>query len=267
MRSLTVVTFFAFVLPATAGDIVVQGQTRMSQLSVADGYKLERFARLQSQGAGLRFAETVDGDIPTLRLLGPGGCEVRLEDRNADGVFETERTTVEGKPTGRCLPTEAPYARTQLEAGIEIDGLRECRFETTQEYTVTCQPTRFGRSEGEPWTVLSGFVDRYGRSATGHPSSLSWSQGLLVLDDSSGLIFRVVADETYAPEATLTSREPENDELTIIANQPPEPPQLLRGTALGTEALSRERKAIEEKRNSMFGRTPVANQNEDEFKG
>ena len=250
-------TFLACFIAATASaqDVRLRGESRASQFLLPDGYKVETFVRLQSKGAGLRFSDSPEASATTIVMTGGGGCEVRLEDRDADGRFETERTTLNGKANGRCLPVDADYARTALEAGADIDGLRDCRFETTDSYSVVCQPTRFGRGEGEAWTILEGFRDRYGRSATGRPDDLAWSGGLLVLDDANGLIFRIVeSDEGRVSGKEGGSGSRPTAPIGLEVTNPPPPPKLMRGSAMGSETLSRERKAIAEKRRDMFGR-------------
>lgn len=62
-------------------------------------------------------------------------------------------------------------------------------------------------------TVLSGFLDKAGKSAHGRPVWLAWDKtgGLLVSDDTGGVVWRVIAPgatPSVAPKPVVTARMP-----------------------------------------------------------
>ena len=195
---------------------------------------LEPIADTRSRGAGLRIVESTKGLI---RLANGAGCEVRLEDRDGDGTLETRRTRREGRLTSRCAATDSPYSRTTRDAGPDAPpALADCRFETTRDRRVTCQPTRFAKAEGQPWNVAWGI----------EPSSLGWQNGLLVFDDTSGRLYRLsVADTEPEPEPTRTAYDPR-----------PKDPVLPRRSALpdAEERFSPEMQAIRDKQRETYPR-------------
>ena len=204
--------------PALASEAIpVRGPSQLSHIDVADGFAVDVWAQLHTRVGALRFAAREDAPFPAIVLEGRD-CELRLEDRDRDGRFETERARRHGQPTSRC--DAAPGAPAQLESGADADPLRDCIFQTTSDYRVVCQPTRFGRAAGEPWTVAAGWTDRFQQQSRGRPDALFWEDGLLILDGPSGVIYRVAQ---LTPSDTPPSKSPPGDTPTTGPTVDPAP--------------------------------------------
>ena len=217
-------------------NVPMRGTTTAAKLAPADGLQVELAARLRVRGAGLKIMEASDGKV---KLASPT-CEVTLTDRNGDGRYEGTRVRRNGRMAATCPATNTPFALSEVEAGDSFSALDRCRLRTTSDWTVACQPTRFGRDEGEPWTVLAGFRTHW--SASGRPDSLGWSRGLLVWDDHSGALYRVI--------------EAGPDPETIAESKPEPEPKPLRptGSRLYTRTKSPERLYADTKRDKALGR-------------
>ena len=217
-------------------DIPMRGTTNAASLAPADGLQVELAAKLRVRGAGLEITETNEG---TLTLSSPT-CEVSLTDRNGDGRFEGKQVRSNGKMAATCPAADTPFTPSEVEAGDTLPALDRCRLHTTADWTVACQPTRFGRDEGEPWTVLAGFRTNW--SASGRPDSLGWDNGLLVWDDHSGALYRVV------------EADPEPDVMVEAAPEPETRPLRPAGSRLYTLTKSPEREYADTKRAESLGR-------------
>ena len=217
-------------------DVPMRGTTSAAKLAPADGLEVELAARLRVRGAGLQIAETSDG---TLTLSSPT-CEVTLTDRNGDGRYEGKQVRRNGRMAASCPAADTPFSPSEVEAGDTLPALDRCRLHTTQDWTVACQPTRFGRDEGEPWTVLAGFRTNW--SASGRPDSLGWDSSLLVWDDHSGALYRVV------------EADPEPEVMVEAAPEPETRPLRPAGSRLYTLTKSPEREYADTKRAESLGR-------------
>ena len=221
-------------------DVPMRGTTSAAKLAPADGLKVEQAARLRVRGAGLKIIESGEG---TLSLSSPI-CEVTLTDRNGNGRYEGKQVRRNGRMAATCPAADTSFSPSEVEAGDTLPALDRCRLHTTQDWTVACQPTRFGRDDGEPWTVLAGFRSNW--SASGRPDSLGWDSsgtgGLLIWDDHSGALYRVVEVDP----------EPE-----VIVEATPEPevkPLRPAGSRLYTLTKSPERDYADAKREEALGR-------------
>ena len=229
-----------------AADVPMRGTTSAAKLAPADGFKVELAAQLRVRGAGLKITDTGTG---TLTLSSPT-CKVTLTDRNDDGRFEGKQVRRNGRMAATCPAADTPFAPSEVEAGDTLPALDRCRLHTTADWTVACQPTRFGRDEGEPWTVLAGFRTNW--SASGRPDSLGWDSGPLVWDDHSGALYRVV------------KADPESEVVVEVAPEPEAKPLRPAGSRLYTLTKSPERQYADAKRAESLGRAREELQGESE---
>lgn|GEM_PF-3012154 len=228
-----------------AAQLPVVGDSRVEQFIVADGLRVVEHVRLRSKSADLTFVDRGDEPFPFVTLASKI-CEVRLEDRNLDGKVDTVRARERDRLMGACSGTDAVFTSSQVESGALEGILKDCLIVTTHDYEVMCQPTRFGRPEGEAWVVVSGWADRFGRGAMGRPDSLIWDDHLLILDGPSGIVYRV---EPYDAPKSAT-------EAAVFEDNLPAKPDLLRRSRLqtGETYLSKERKKILNDREAAAGR-------------
>lgn len=255
MRRHIAIAFTFLSTMAHAGNIPVQGPSTLSSLEPHSDFALTRIHRLRSTDAGLSFiAPDPQARFPHLRLASPQGCELRIEDRNFDGRWDTEQASIDGRPVARCPKDRTAFKHSMVESGSDAPRITNCLFHTTDALDVVCQPTRFGRAEGEAWPVLQGFADSWGRMALGRPDSLMWHEdGLLVLDGTAGAIYRL--DWNPKPEDTL-----------VEAGEPeywpglPKKPELPSGSSLeelrtGGDRLpvSKERQKLLDDREARYG--------------
>lgn len=240
-----------------AAELPVRGQSRLSQLTAANGLSLEVFVRLRAP-APLRFAGEEMEPFPSL-VLGTGTCELWLEDRNRDGRYDTQTARRSGRATGACRGDVGAFRPTRAESGASEGPFRDCLFQTTRDLRVVCQPTRFGRplSPGEggtPWEVVGGWAQ--GRQALGRPDDLFWTDGaLLILDAPSSTIYRVRAAD--APEASPETL-PETSSETLGPAPSARPQRPTRSRLQEDRPVSAERRKILDDRASLFGREPDA---------
>jgi len=240
--------------PVLASDntIPVRGPSSLDTLTPHVDFRIERLYRLRSAQAGLQFTTPSEtARFPHLRLVSATGCEVWLEDRNFDGRYDTELVTLKGQPIATCPRTDTAFAKSLIESGADTPEIATCLFHTTDRYDVACQPTRFGRPDGEVWTVLSGFSDKWGRVARGRPDSLTWNDGLIILDGEGGAIYRLSWDPKPDVEPEIV-KEVEPDA--------PKAPRVLMGSGLKprpvddkAEPVSAEYQKILDDRERSFG--------------
>ena len=223
-------------------DIPMRGTSNAAKLTPADGLGVELAARLRVRGAGLKIVETREG---ALALRSPA-CEVTLTDRNGDGRYEGKQVRRNGRLAATCPAANTSFTPSEVEAGDTLPALDRCRLHTTPDWSVACQPTRFGRDVGEAWTVLSGFRSAW--SASGRPDSLGWDTGLLIWDDHSGALYRVVEAKVVPDVAVEDVPEPEP----------------LRPTASRLYSLTKspERELADRRRNESLGRAREAQSGE-----
>ena len=240
MRHIVAAAAIACAHPALADSIPVRGQSTLAQLSAAPGLEVELAARFGPTQAALALEVADDG----LRLRSPS-CEIEFGDRDGDGRYESVQAREAGVFAPTCRGGAARGTPAPLEAGRGVDLLEDCLISVTPDLTVQCQPTRFGRADGEAWTVLDGFADAFRRSARGAPTALGWSDGLLVVDAPSGAIYRVSTAQPVEAEVEV----PDSTAETVAAT-PLRPTR----SRLIDLPVSETRQAVLDKRAAIRGR-------------